>query len=286
METDPVPIVILTASYEPSEVEKTFRALDAGAVAILEKPSGPDHPDFSKIADNLVKTVKTMAEVKLVKRRPGVRSRRETISCQNTDSFPSFKQKVDVIAIGASTGGPPAIKKILSGLAGDFPIPLLMVQHMALGFQDGMVRWLQETTGFPVSIARAGESIGAPHAYLAPDNFHLGVDGGCRVLLSAEAPIRGLRPSVSYLFRSVASFFGCRAVGVLLTGMGDDGARELRSLLEMGGITIAQDCESAVVDGMPGRAREIGAALWALPPERIAAALNGMAPPSNAGKHP
>ncbi|MCX7031247.1 MAG: CheB methylesterase domain-containing protein, partial [Spirochaetes bacterium] len=164
-----------------------------------------------------------------------------------------------------------------SGLASDFPIPLLLVQHMAVGFQEGMVRWLQQDTGFPISIARAGELIGARHAYLAPDGVHLGVERGGRILLSAEAPERGLRPSISFLFRSVASYYGSRAAGVLLTGMGEDGARELKTMREKGAVTIVQDGESAVVDGMPGKARELGAATHVLPPERIAAALNGMA---------
>ncbi len=277
METSPVPIVIVTASWEPTQVEKTFRALDAGAVAIVQKPSGPGHPDFQSTAENLARTVKLMAEVKLVKRwsgrRPGLSAPAELAAGLLGPSIPT----IDIVALGASTGGPPVIRRILSELASDFPIPLLVVQHMAVGFQEGMVRWLQEATGFPISIARAGELVGSRHAYLAPDGFHLGVERTGRILLSLDSPEHGLRPSISFLFRSIASSFGNRAVGVLLTGMGEDGARELKTMRGKGAVTIAQDGESAVVDGMPGKARELGAATHVLAPERIAAALNGMA---------
>ena len=277
METSPVPIVIVTASWESAQVEKTFRALEAGAVAIVQKPSGPGHPDFQSIAENLVRTVKLMAEVKLVKRWSGRRSGPSAPAGPAAGLFAPSIRTIDVVALGASTGGPPVIKRILSGLASDFPIPLLVVQHMAVGFQEGMVRWLQQDTGFPISIARAGELIGSRHAYLAPDGFHLGVERDGRILLSLDSPERGLRPSISFLFRSVASYYGSRAAGVLLTGMGEDGARELKMMRARGALTIAQDGESAVVDGMPGKARELGAATYVLPPERIAAALNGMA---------
>ena len=277
METNPVPIIIVTASWEPTQVEKTFRALDAGAVTIVQKPSGPGHPDFQKIAENLVRTVKLMAEVRLVKRWSGRRSGSDAPSGPAVGLFAPSIRTIDVVALGASTGGPPVIKRILSGLASDFPIPLLVVQHMAVGFQEGMVRWLQQDTGFPISVARAGELIGTRHAYLAPDGFHLGVGRDGRILLSLDSPERGLRPSISFLFRSVASYYGSRAAGVLLTGMGEDGARELKMMRTRGALTIAQDGESAVVDGMPGKARELGAATYVLPPERIAAALNGIA---------
>jgi len=277
METSPVPIIIVTASWEPAQVEKTFRALEAGAVAIVQKPSGPGHPDFRNIVENLVRTVKLMAEVKLVKRWSGRRPGPSAPSGPAAGLFAPSIRTIDVIALGASTGGPPVIKRILSGLASDFPIPLLVVQHMAVGFQEGMVKWLQQDTGFPISIARAGELIGSRHAYLAPDGFHLGVERDGRILLSLDPLERGLRPSISFLFRSVASYYGSRAAGVLLTGMGEDGARELKTMREKGALTIAQDKESAVVDGMPGKARELGAAAHVLPPESIAAALNGMA---------
>ncbi len=277
METNPVPIIIVTANWVQTEVEKTFHALEAGAVAIIQKPCGPGHPDFQNMAENLIKTVKLMAGVKLVKRWSCRRTAPAAPAEPTAESFATSVRTIDVVALGASTGGPPVIKTILSGLASDFPIPLLVVQHMAVGFQEGMVRWLQHDTGFPISIARAGELICSRHAYLAPDGFHLGVEPNGRIIFSRDAPEHGLRPSVSFLFRSVASNYGSRSAGVLLTGMGEDGARELKMMRERGAQTIVQDGKSAVVDGMPGKARELGAAIHVLPPEKIAAFLNGIA---------
>jgi two-component system chemotaxis response regulator CheB len=277
MATSPVPIVIVTASWEQTQVEKTFRALEAGAVAIVRKPCGPGHPGFQDMAEALQRTVKTMAEVRLVKRWSGGQTRPADTATSIAGSFPPLRRTIDVVALGASTGGPPVIKTILSGLGGHFPIPLLVVQHMSAGFQEGMARWLQEKVGLAVSIARNGELVGSPHAYLAPDGLHMGVGPGGRIFLSHDAPERGLRPSVSFLFRSIASSYGSRAAGVLLTGMGEDGARELKTMRDRGACTIAQDRESAIVDGMPGTARELGAAALVLPPEKIATALMEMA---------
>jgi two-component system chemotaxis response regulator CheB len=277
MATSPVPIVIVTASWEPTQVEKTFRALEAGAVAIVRKPSGPGCPEYQAVAGTLATTVKLMAEIRLVKRWSGRWSGSSAPAEPAAGAFAPSSRTIDVVALGASTGGPPVIRTILSGLGRNFPIPLLVVQHMTPGFQEGMVRWMQQAAGFPISVARAGEPICPCHAYLAPDGFHMGVDPVGRILLSRDAPERGLRPSISFLFRSVALRYGSRAAGVLLTGMGEDGARELKTMREKGACTIAQDGGSAVVDGMPGTARKLDAAAHVLPPEKIAAALNGMA---------
>lgn len=275
METDPVPIVIVTASWEPSQVDRTFQALDAGAVAIVEKPDGPGHPEYARTAKHLLQTVKSMAEVKLVKRRP--QSRVPTGVIRTPGPEP------EIVAIGASTGGPPVIKTILSGLASGFPLPLLIVQHIVVGFQEGMVRWIRQATGFPLDVAREEEPIVGGRAYLAPDGFHLGVRRDGRIGLTTEPPEYGMRPSVSRLFRSVAAAYGGRAVGILLTGMGEDGARELHSMRQAGALTIAQDGESAVVDGMPGKARELDGAAYVLPPEGIAPVLNALAAKNRGG---
>jgi two-component system chemotaxis response regulator CheB len=148
-----------------------------------------------------------------------------------------------------------------------------VVQHLARGFLPGMVEWLGQTTGLPVHIASHGTVPLPGHVYSAPDDFHLGITSAGRLLLSREPANHGLRPSVSFLFRSMAEHLGGNALGVLLTGMGRDGADELLRLRERGGFTIAQDRESSVVHGMPGAAIEIGAATQVLPADRIAAAL-------------
>lgn len=272
METNPLPIVICTATADPKELQVAFRSMEAGAVACVEKPVGYDDPQFETIALNLQETVRLMAEVKVIRRWPrprlaGVRPVAATLAT-NRAAVPR------IVGIGASTGGPPVLQSILSGLPrDDFPAPLLIVQHITRGFLQGMVEWLNQTTGLHVHVAAHGAIPESGHVYVAPDDFHLGVSAAGRLVLSREPPEAGVRPAVSFLFRSLADHVGANAVGVLLTGMGRDGADELKRMRERGALTIAQDRESCVVHGMPGAAVEIGAATQVLPADRIAAAL-------------
>jgi two-component system chemotaxis response regulator CheB len=177
------------------------------------------------------------------------------------------------VVIGASTGGPIALQRILAGLPDNFAVPILIVQHMAHGFAGGFVEWLSKSARFPVRVAALGERLLPGRAYVAPDGVHLGLSADSRVLLSKAAPEHGMCPSVSFLFRSAEAAFGANLVGVLLTGMGEDGVEELKQLKDAGGITIAQDEESSVVHGMPGQAIKIGAATHVLSPEHIARVL-------------
>jgi two-component system, chemotaxis family, protein-glutamate methylesterase/glutaminase len=267
METVPTPIVIVSGSSSRKEVAATFQALEAGALAIVEKPSGIDLPDGEDAANKLVQTVKLMAEVKVVRRWP----RKETVPA--TSRKPLAAQ-IKIVAIGASAGGPLVLQTILRGLPKNFPVPIAIVQHMASGFTEGFIEWLGQSSGFPAHVAAHGEQLLAGHAYVAPDGFHMKVEAGNRIALSRDGPENGHRPSVSYLFRSVATVFGSGAVGVLLSGMGKDGAKELLLMKEKGAITIAQDRESAVVPGMPGEAIDLGAAMYVLTPDKIVEVLD------------
>jgi two-component system chemotaxis response regulator CheB len=275
METRPTPIIILSGVLDAEEVVSSFRAMEAGAVAALPKPRGAGHPDHEREIASLIQTVKLMSEIKLVKRwaRPG-RAVSVTPASVAADAAAIRPQ---VVAIGASTGGPVVIQTILSGLGKGFPLPVLIVQHMAPGFIQGFAQWLSFSSSLPVHIAAHGEQLLPGHAYLAPDGFHMLAEGENRVALSGDAPENGLRPAVSALFRSVAGVYGRNAVGVLLTGMGRDGVAELLLLKEKGAVTIAQDKASSVIHGMPGEAIKLGAATYTLPPEKIAAMLEGMA---------
>ena len=269
METQPVPIVISSATMTNAEVGASFHALEAGAVAFVEKPVGLGSPGFEPMVQKLLQTVKLMAEVKVVKRWARDRVRRPLPVAE----LPSRTESIQVVAIGASTGGPPVIQTILKALPQKYPVPILVVQHIAAGFLSGMVDWLRQTTPLPVQLAGHGATAEPGNVYLAPDGFHLGLRPGGRILLSADALENGLRPAVSFLFRSVANVCGARAVGVLLTGMGRDGADELKLLKDQGAITIAQDAETSVIHGMPGEAIQLGAARYVLPPSQIAALL-------------
>ncbi len=271
METQPVPIIICSATTDTKEVVVSFRMMEAGAVACVEKPVAREHADFERLAANLRETVKLMSEVKVVRRWPRSAST-TTVAARPVERKPS-QTEVTLVGIGASTGGPPVLQTILSSLTKDFPGALLIVQHIAHGFLPGMVEWLNQTTGLPVHVASHGTFPLAGHAYLAADDFHMGVGAGGRILLSGAEPENGLRPAVSYLFRSLAEVCGPDSVGVLLTGMGKDGAAELKLMRDKGAVTIAQDRESSVIHGMPGEAIELGGAMYVLAADKIASTL-------------
>lgn len=290
----PVPIIIVSAAVRPEEVKLTFDAMAAGAVAILEKPYGPSHADHQAMADHLRKIVRIMSEVKVVQRRPpplSLARAKSNSAPVKTDSAPGYvspatrahgefpsssRAKVcatRVVAIGASTGGPPALLTLLSAIRGDFPAALLIVQHMAPGFIQGMLDWLRPSTGLELRLATHGDLVCPGVAYIAPDGYHMGLLPDWRISLVASPREHGLCPSASHLFRSVASVCGAASAGVLLTGMGRDGAEELGLIRNAGGLTIAQDAASSVIHGMPGEAIKLGHAQKICSVESIASEL-------------
>ena len=277
MESIPTPIVIVTGSYDTTEVATTFSALEAGATAIVRRPTGIGHPEHETTLKELVRTVKLMSEVKVVKRWPAVQRKTSAYVVSPPAAETPGHPEIQVVAMGASTGGPLALQTILFGLPMDFPVPVLIVQHIAEGFTRGFAEWLNQKTDLSVHVAGDGEHILSKHVYIAPNGFHMGIKNAGQIALTRDEPENGLRPSVSYLFRSVANACGQNAVGVLLTGMGNDGALELKRLKEIGAVTIVQDEESSVVFGMPGQAIKLDAATSVLPPERIAAKLKELA---------
>lgn len=273
METRPVPIVVCTATANPREVATTFRVLEAGALACVEKPVGRDHPEFDQMAAHLRDTVKVMSEVKLVRRWPRDKAALTEARSQRLPAVSSADESIQVIGIGASTGGPQVLQEILAGLPKGFPVPILVVQHIAHGFLPGLAEWLNQTTGFQIHVGAHGIAPRPGHVYLAPDEFHMRVSASRRILLTKEAPANHLRPAISHLFRSLADIYGPAAVGVLLTGMGKDGAAELRLMKDGGAVTIVQDRETSVVHGMPGEAIRLGGATHVLPAGKIADGL-------------
>ncbi|MBF0234553.1 MAG: response regulator [Desulfamplus sp.] len=325
MEENPVPIVIVTSiSYIHSSQNK-FKMMEAGALAILEKPPGTDHPDYLLKSRHMRETIRAMSEVKLVRRWHNDMHKKKSQSTHET-SFPVNSEKKDIahkiVAIGVSTGGPLVLQTILSLLPRNFGLPIVIVQHIAPGFLESMVAWLGETSNLPIHIPVHGQTVLHGHVYIAPDNFHMGITGqdiwtfkenkeisikkiettdensqmfgentrisnensqmfgentrisktkpGFAIMLNQDKPEWGSRPSVSYLFRSVLKIFGAESVGVILTGMGQDGTDELLKMKQAGAITIAQSKESCVIFGMPGEAVKNGAATCVLSPVEIA----------------
>lgn len=283
METQPVPIVICSATANAGDVVIAFQAMEAGAIACIEKPLGCEHRNFEAMAAHLLETVKLMSEVKVVRRtarlRPAPLPSAHRAPATDRQRDPA---QIKLVGIGASTGGPPVLQTILAGLPKDFPVPVLVVQHIAHGFLAGMAEWLNHTTGLQVHIASYGTRPLPGHVYLAPDDFHMGMGAGGTIILTREASENHLRPAVAFLFRTLADVYGPNALGVLLTGMGRDGAEELKAMKDRGAVTIAQDQESSVVHGMPGAAIALGGATHVLAADRIADALVALIKEKNA----
>jgi two-component system chemotaxis response regulator CheB len=271
METNPVPIVMTSANFEANEAELTFAALEAGALAIVRKPTGPVQPAFERTADQMLRTLRTMAGVRVVRRWP------KRATAATVPAVVERRDAVEIVAIGVSTGGPKVLADILGGLPGDLSAPVLVVQHMAVGFIDGLVRWLEKKTSLKVRCAVDGEKARAGTIYIAPDGAQFGVNSGRRVALTDGPAENGFCPSASHLFRSVAEVYGRSALGILLTGMGTDGAAGLLALRRAGGMTVVQDDASCVVFGMPGEAIKLGAAEQILPPDKIAELIRTVA---------
>jgi two-component system, chemotaxis family, protein-glutamate methylesterase/glutaminase len=272
MESAPVPIVIVSASLVHEEVEKTWKAVEAGAVAVLEKPKYSRPGQSAEDAERLIETVKLMSQVKVVRRwrkanTPPVSKVAAPPAQPVTKQTPH--RDIKVVVIGASTGGPPVLQQIFSQLPENFGFPVLLVQHISPGFTRGFVDWLNRSSNLGVDIATNGELALPGRVYVAPDALQMKIEPSGRIILTSDKPENGIRPSVSYLFRSAARSYGHRAVGILLTGMGRDGAEELKALRDGGAVTIAQDKESCIVYGMPMEAVKIGGAEYSLAPEKI-----------------
>lgn len=267
----PTPTVIVSASTQVHAVETGMQALRAGALALLLKPPGPDSPGFERAARELIETVKTMAEVKVVRHY-----RRQPLLAEPPP--PNRKRRAAihfrVVAVAASTGGPPALSRLFGGLPDTFPAPILVVQHMAHDFVEGFAKWLDSTVPIRVKIAADGETLLPGVVYLAPQERHLGArPNGCAALSDAP-PVGGFRPAATHLFQSAAEAFGRQMVAVILTGMGRDGVDGLRHVRDAGGVTVAQDEASSVVFGMPGAAVAENLADEVLPIDRMAEYLS------------
>jgi len=271
MSETPTPIVLVSSSYDPAG-GMSFDALKAGALVLLAKPPGPQAETFGQESAGLRMTVKLMAEVKLVRRRPAHQPAPAPARPPGPPA-PAATRAVEVVAIAASTGGPAALATILGRLPPTTPVPILVVQHITAGFHQGLVDWMASVSTLEVRLAQDGEPLRAGQVLFAPAEAHLGVDGRGRVALSADPPIGGHRPSATHLFRSVAERYGGGAVGTILTGMGDDGVAGLRTLKEAGGLVLAQDEATSVVYGMPREAAVLGVVDQVLPVGEIAREL-------------
>jgi len=257
----PTPIVLVTGTLMRSDVDLSFEALRVGALTVLAKPGLAD----MESCEALVQTVRTMAGVPVVRRwlptakdapvaattavRPLPVPIARSVPLEN-----ELKRSLRLIGIAASTGGPGALAAILRALPANFPLPILVVQHVTPGFGIGLAEWLDTQTLLSVTLAAHGNEPRPGTVLIAPDDYHMQINFQGIVELCKEPPYKGLRPSANYLFDALGRIYGPRALGIILTGMGDDGANGMVTLHQAGGVTIAQDEQSSIVYGMPREA--------------------------------
>ena len=263
MRLRPIPILMVSGSISPKDVAAAMEALRAGAIAVLEAPPPPDDARYEVTRRALIHTVRSAAALPPKQPRTGARD-------TPVYAAPEVSRSFDVAAIVASLGGPPVVADILLALALDHP-PVLLVQHIEATFVDGFVRWLGTAVRTKVVIAAHGQHLERGTVYVPPGDHHIGVTAQGDVALATTPPQGGFRPSGSYSLSSVARTYGKRALGIILTGMGSDGADGAVALHSAGGFVIAQDESSCAVAGMTNAARSRGAVNLTLGPGAIAA---------------
>jgi two-component system, chemotaxis family, protein-glutamate methylesterase/glutaminase len=254
----PTPILIVSSSVNGREMDLSMNALQAGALAVVQKPDNPASLRFNGNREELLSMAKAMAQVKVVRRWAARSPRPERPAARPLSGRGVPTVPLRLVAIAASTGGPAALLHILQGLTAAFRLPVLIVQHIASGFVGGLADWLTATSGLPVKVGEPGEPIRPRTAYLAPDASHLGVDPEGRLLITSSPPVNGFRPSGTVLFESAARSYGASLAAVILTGMGNDGVEGLKAVKAAGGLVLAQDQASSVVYGMPREALAAG----------------------------
>lgn len=276
----PTAIIIVSAHAEGLEADACFQATENGALAVVPKPPSITGPDFPRYQRELLNSAKGLARVHPIMRRPdtpphstpdkGIEPARPPrvaaalrTKIQVEPTRRQTRLRREVVGIACSTGGPMALKTILTALPSDFPLPIVVVQHISKGFLPGMVNWMQTFTGLRVRVAANGDVLKPGHVYMAPDGFQTTVArrGGNLVCRLVDSPaVGGFKPSGNALLASLAEVCGEMAIGVVLTGMGRDGAEGLGEMRRRNGLTVAEHEESCVVYGMPKVAIESGAA--------------------------
>jgi len=267
MRDTPTPIVMISASIAGKETETAFQAIKQGALTLLPKPTAPTHPNYPAEAQKIVSTLKAMASVQVIHHRP----KREPKPLERKLNG-SVPDTLEIVGIASSTGGPAALADILSRLPSDFPLPIVIVQHISADFLPSLQQWLDSVSPLAIHQAEPGCTPQPGHVYLAPGGAHLSVTRQKKFVLS-HTPLTRHIPSANVLLEAIAESYGAASIGVVLTGMGDDGAFGLHRMAQVGAVTIAQDESTAAVFGMPKEAIKLGAAQHVLPLPDIPAVL-------------
>ncbi len=268
----PLPVVLFS-THSKEGGYSTFKALALGAVDFVPKPKGAAAGQLDQVADQLIAKIKVARRAAGRKLPPAIVGEEPSLLKKGQrDALPPRR----VLAIGISTGGPNALQFLLSQIPADFQSTILIVQHMPEGFTEMFAKRLDECCVLHVHEARSGDLLLAGRVLICPGNRHMTVrrmPRGDMVILSDGPPVNGHRPSADVLFHSVAQEFGLTAVGILMTGMGDDGAEGLGAIQAAGGMTVAQSEETCVVSGMPRSAILKGYANKIIPLDTLAAYL-------------
>ncbi|NJN16933.1 MAG: chemotaxis-specific protein-glutamate methyltransferase CheB [Oscillochloris sp.] len=280
----PTPILVLTASLSSHEVDITFQMLGAGALDVMEKPLLKDAAAVEQTRRALIRKIKLLARVRVVthlrgrrknpdpepqETNPTVQTAKASLESSTKPAPPARSESpFPLVVIGASTGGPGVVRQILAGLPAGFAGAVLVVQHIAAGFSSGMSEWLGLTSDMPVTLATEGMALRPGCVLVAPDRCDIMITEDHLVHLS-HSPLLLQRPSIDIAMQSAAEVFGRRTLGVLLTGMGRDGAIGMQSIRKRGGFTIAQNEATCAIYGMPRAAIELNAVDQILPPEQI-----------------
>lgn len=238
----PRPILVISNSVQEDDTKNIFGLLQAGAVDIFPKPSGGDYSEYERVKDRLIAKIKMLAQVVV---RPKVTSRHS----HNSSRDPNDPNLLRAIAIGAATGGPQALHKIVTALPADLPVPIVCAQHIGDGFLTGLINWLKEDSPLTVKIAQIGEIPAPKTIYFAPETAHLEFDAQGKFSYSNFKSATGTCPSIDVLFKAIARVYGRGSASIILTGGGNDGVAGTEAIAAVGGTTIAQDEQSCLVFG-------------------------------------
>lgn len=277
MRRAPTPILVISASVNSDDLKITFNAIQAGALDIIEKPRGGLRQNYEEMAAKIIRKVKVISGVKVfhhfskktVEKRQNENGTKYTSPAVRNGLQQRSGDIPEIVCIAASTGGPGALSTVLKDLPADFPVPIVVVQHITNGFGEGFVSWLNNICKMSVKSVKAGIGIEPGTIYVAPDDYHLLVGPDKKFRLNKSLPVSGLRPYATYLLNSLAEYFGDRTMGIILTGMGRDGSDGIKSIKLAGGVTVAQNEESCIVFGMPKEAIAMGVVDYVLDLEDI-----------------
>jgi two-component system chemotaxis response regulator CheB len=274
----PRPILVVTG-VNPTDPGQIYKAIGRGALDVFPKLPAPGSPEYDGQRRAFLRLVKTLSSVPVLTRRTPNHAIANDLKVELSPPLlstipPRTRVPTAALLIGASTGGPPVLCNILSALKKPFRIPVVIVQHISAGFAAGFARWLGQTSGFRTVLATKHVTLEPGVVYVAPDSQHIRFVTGNNLTSSPAAQSDPISPSIDKLFESAATLLGARALGVLLTGMGRDGAAGLKALRDAGARTIAQAPETCAVDSMPKTAILLEGASKVLRPEHIADTVN------------